>query len=185
MLSPILQKLLFINQFGINEGKIEILGSRYIMLYASDLLYLQEIDESKMYAFMKGNSKKDLKELIEHAKVYKGLKDESVKNIVALSSKVGKSSDGMIKTLQDLFELYGLGKMNIISLDNKAKKASIEIKDSTIAYAQLKKGKTKKPVCTITAGILAGMFSHIFEKDVDCIEKKCKAKGDDSCLFVI
>jgi predicted hydrocarbon binding protein len=84
-----------------------------------------------------------------------------------------------------LFELYGLGKMNIISLDNKAKKASIEIKDSTIAYAQLKKGKTKKSVCTITAGILAGIFSYVFEKDVDCIEKKCKAKGDDSCLFVI
>lgn len=185
MLSSMLQRLLFVNQFNINEGKIEILGSRYIMLNGSDLLLLQEIDESKMYAYMKGSTKKDLKELIEHAKVYKGLKDQSIKNIVKLSEKVGKNEEGMIKTLQDLFDLYGLGKMNITNLDNKNKKATIEITDSTIAYEQLKKKKTTRPVCTITAGILAGIFSHVFNKDVDCIEKKCMAKGDGSCVFVI
>jgi hypothetical protein len=79
MLSPLLQKLLFINQFNVNEGKIEIIGNSMIMLNASDLLVLQEMDETKMYASMKGNSKKDLKELIEHAKVYKGIKSESIK----------------------------------------------------------------------------------------------------------
>src|SRR5574344_2055747 len=95
MLSPLLQLLMFINQFGMNDGKIEVLGNRYVMLYASDLLYLQEIDESKMYTFMKGNSKKDLKELINHAKVYKRIKNESVKNIVTLSKKIGKSDEGV------------------------------------------------------------------------------------------
>ncbi len=185
MLSPLLQKLLFINQFNVNEGKIEILGNSMIMLNASDLLVLQEMDETKMYASMKGNSKKDLKELIEHAKVYKGIKSESIKNIVSLSEKVGKNSEGIIKTLQELFELYGLGKMNITVLDNEKKKATIEIKNSPLAKAKLKDGKSKKPCCTVTAGILAGMFSYIFKKDVDCIEKKCAAKGDDSCVFII
>jgi len=185
MLSPLLQRLLFINQFNINEGKIDILGSRYIMLNAADLFVLQEIDETKMYAFMKGSTKKDLKELIEHAKVYNGLKNQAVKNIVSLSSKIGKTEEGMIKTLQDLFELYGLGKITITNLDNKSKKASIEIKDSTIAQEHLKKKKASRPVCTITAGILAGIVSYVFDKDVDCIEKKCLAKGDSSCIFVI
>lgn len=176
---------MFINQFGMNDGKIEVLGSRYVMLYASDLLYLQEIDESKMYTFMKGNSKKDLKELINHAKVYKGLKNESVKNIVTLSKKIGKSDEGVVKTLQDLFELYGLGKINITNLDNKSKKASIEVVDSTIAFAKLKKGKSKKPVCIVVAGILAGIFSFIFKKDVNCVEKKCRAMGHPTCSFVV
>jgi predicted hydrocarbon binding protein len=176
---------MFINQFGINEGKIEILGSRFVMLYASDLLCLQEIDESKMYAFMKGSSKKDLSELINHAKVYKGLKNEAVKNIASLSQKIGKTDEGVVKTLQDLFELYGLGKMKITNLDNKNKKAAIEIMNSTIAFASLKNGKVKKLVCTVTAGILAGIFSFIFKTDVDCIEKKCRASGSSTCSFVV
>lgn len=176
---------MFINQFGISEGKIEVLGNRFVMLYASDLLYLQEIDESKMYAFIKGSSKKDLSELVNHAKVYKGLKNESVKNIASLSQKIGKSDEGVVRTLQELFELYGLGKMRITNLDNKNKKASIEILDSAIAFAKLKSGKSKKPVCTVTAGILAGIFSFIFKADVDCIEKKCRASGNSTCSFVV
>lgn len=186
MLSPLLQKLLFVNQFGINNGKIEILGGRYIMLNASDLWRLQEIDETKMYALMKDFSKGNIQSLIEHAKVYKGMKDESLKNIADLSKKVGKGDSGVINTLQSLFELYGLGKMNITNLDNKNKTTSIQISESTIALEELKKGKkSKETVCTITEGILAGLFSHIFGKDVDCIEKKCLAKGDDSCIFIV
>lgn len=185
MLSALLQRLMFVNQFKMSEGKIEVLGIRYAMLNASDLLCLQEIDESKMYASMKGNSKKDLKELINHAKVYKGLKNESIKNIVDLSKKIGKSDEGAVKVIQDLFELYGLGKMKIVHLDNNLKKASIEVVDSTLAFARLKEGKSKKPVCTVISGILAGIFSFLFKKDVDCIEKKCSAQGNSSCFFIV
>jgi predicted hydrocarbon binding protein len=186
MLSALLQKLLFINQFNIKEGKVEILGSRYIMLNASDLWRLQETDETKTYAVLKDVSKGNLKEMIEHAKVYKGLKDESLKNIADLSKRIGKSDEGVISTLQNLFELYGLGKMNITNLDNKNKQASILLSDSTIAKEQIKQsGKSKVPVCTVTKGILAGIFSYLFKHDVDCFEKKCMAKGDDMCAFVI
>ena len=49
MLSPLLQKLLFVNQFSIANGKVEILGSRHIMLDVSSIISLQEIDKTKVY----------------------------------------------------------------------------------------------------------------------------------------
>lgn len=184
-LSSLLQRLLFVNQFNIINGKIEILGNRYIMLDASDLLVLQDIDKTKMYNVAKDNSKSGIKNLVEHVSVYKGIKDQSLKNIAELSKKIGKTDDGVIKTLQSLFEIYGLGKLEIINLDNDKKKVLIRVKDSSMANSQLKKSKSKIPVCTLTSGILAGIFSYIFKKDVDCVEKKCLAKGEEICEFMI
>jgi predicted hydrocarbon binding protein len=184
MLSGLLQKLLFINQFNMVNGKIDILGDRYIMFNSSSILFLQELDSTKMYHVMKDASKGNTKSMIEHAKVYTGIKDESLKHIAGLSGKMG-SEEGMIKALQSLFEIFGLGKMNITDLDNKNKAAAIQVTDSTIALQELKKGKKKEVKCTITAGVIAGIFSHIFKKDVDCVEKKCLAKGDDICVFMV
>jgi len=184
-LSSLLQKLLFVNQFNILDGKIEVLGNRYIMLDASDLLILQDIDKTKTYSTAKNMSKNNLKNLVEHASVYKGIKDQSMKNIAELSKKIGKTDDGVIKTLQSLFEIYGLGKLEILNLDNANKKVLLRIKGSSLALAQLEKGKAKTPVCTLTSGVLAGIFSYIFKKDVDCIEKKCLAKGEEICEFAV
>ena len=185
MLSSLLQRLLFVNQFNIIDGKIEILGNRYIMLDASDFLVLQEIDKTKMYKVAKDLSKNNLSDMVEHAQVYKGMKDQSLQNIAELSKKIGKTDEGVIKTLQSLFELYGLGKLEIIDLNNEKRKAILRVHQSTLALAQLKKGKVRGPVCTLTAGILAGIFSYIFQKNVDCGENTCIAKGDSLCEFEI
>jgi len=185
MLSSLLQRLLFVNQFNIIDGKVEVLGTRYIMLDASDLLVLQEIDKTKCYKAAKDGTKSNLKELVEHANVYEGMKDQSLKNIAELSKKIGKTDEGVIKTLQSLFEIYGLGKLQILNLDNEKKKANLRVSDSSLAKAQLKKGKSKTPVCTLTSGILAGIFSYIFKKDVDCIETNCLGKGSQFCEFEI
>jgi len=185
MLSQLLQKLLFVNQFSIIDGKVEVLGSRYVMLNASDILALQEIDKTRMYKLMKSSSKGNIKAIIEHAKVYEGIKDESIKNIAELSRKVGKNKEGVVRTLQSLFELYGLGKMEITDLNNKDHRATIIVGSSSVAIEQLKKSKSKAAMCAVTAGILAGIFSYVFNEDVDCFEKKCLAKGDEFCLFIV
>ena len=155
------------------------------MLDANDLLVLQEIDKTKTYKTAKDSSKANLKSLVEHAAVYKGIKDQSLKNIAELSKKIGKTDEGVIKTLQSLFDIYGLGKLEIINLDNEKKKAILRVKDSSIAKAQLKISKSKTPVCALTSGILAGIFSYIFKKDIDCIENKCLAKAEEICEFLV
>lgn len=184
-LSPIIKKLLFVRQFDIDGGKIQLLGDREIMLHASALLELQDIDKTKVYDAAKKSSLKQMSGAVEHAEVYSKMKDVFITEIAALGKKIGETDQGVIKTLQEIFEVYGLGQMTIENLDNAGKKASIIIRDSTIADEWKEKygGKAKAPVCAITAGVIAGMFSYIFGKEVDCAEDKCKAEGSSYCMF--
>ena len=155
------------------------------MLHASALLELQEIDESKLYDIAKKSGKANISGAVEHAKVYGKMKDVFIEEIKQLGKKIGETDEGTIKTLQELFDIYGLGELIIEDIDNKSKQAIVEIKDSTIAdeYIEKKRAHSKAGVCAITAGVIAGMFSYIFGKEVDCVEQKCKASGNTNCVF--
>jgi len=185
MLSPLLQKLLFVKQFSMGSGKIDLLGSSYTMLDSSSLLALQNVDKTKMYSIAKSSTKAQVKSIVDHAQVYKGIKDESLRNIAELGKKVGNSDQGMIKTIQDIFDLCGLGKLEISDLNNKDKEATLKVHDSSLALAHVAKYKTKAKACAITAGTLAGVFTYLFDKNVECTEVKCKAEGQDFCVFEI
>jgi predicted hydrocarbon binding protein len=180
-LSNFLQKLLFVNEFRVKDGEIVLLKDKYIMLNAANLISLQEIDPEKLYGASKKSSKKDMDKMVKYANVYKKIKNQELKNIASLTKKIGKTDDGVTKTLETIFEVYGLGKLQIYDLDSTKKIAQIKIPNSTLAEGQ----KSDAPMCSITAGILAGIFSFIFNKDVDCIETKCRAMGDEFCKFEI
>jgi len=186
-LSPILKKLMFVRQFEIDQGKVKVLGDREIMLHASAILELQNLDETKLYDIAKKSGKANLSGAVEHAKVYGKMKDVFISEIAQLGKKIGESDEGMLKTLQELFNIYGLGEMVIEDLDNKNKSAIIVIRDSTIAeeWVSRYKAKSKVAVCTLTAGVIAGFFSYIFGKEVDCMEQKCKSSGNAHCIFKV
>lgn len=186
MLSPLLQRLLFVRQFGIDKGKIDILGGRYILLDDASILELQQIDETKLYDLAKKSSFKNLVDFVQHAKVYKNVKETAIIDIARLGKRIGDSDEGSIKTLQEIFNIFGLGELHIIDLNNKDKKAKLRLSDSSIAHVYVERHKkSKEPVCTITSGILAGMFSFIFDKEVDCVETSCLAQGKQGCEFVV
>gem|GEM_PF-1728992 len=187
MLSPLLKKLLFVRQFSVADGKISILGKRHVMLPDDALLELQNIDNSRLYDIVKDATFKQLAEFIEHAAVYKQLKEVMLLDILALSKKLGAGEEGALRTLQDVFDVYGLGKLVIIDLDNTRKRVSARVYESSIAQAWLAKNKTKSKTatCTLTAAVLAGIFSYLFKKSVDCVEGKCLAKGNSCCEFLI
>ena len=163
MISAFLKKLLFVRQFSIEDGKIEMLGGREVMLPSSFIFAIQ-----------------DNKDIYE---ISKKLTFEKIKE---LGDKIGSSEDGLIRNVKDIYETFGLGPLEIINLKNKEKEAIIAIKDSTIAkeYLKLKK-QSKGPQCVLIAGILAGMFSYLFESDVNAIESKCSCSGSPYCLFNI
>lgn len=184
-LSPILKKLMFVRQFEIDQGKIKVLGDREIMIHASAILELQNMDETKLYDIAKEAGKANISGAVEHAKVYGKMKDVFISEIAELGKKIGETDEGTLKTLQQLFDIYGLGQMAIEDINNKDKTAIIMVKDSSLAdeFLEKKKSKSKTAVCTLTSGVIAGMFSYIFGKEVDCVEEKCKAKGEGNCLF--
>ncbi|MEI6732005.1 MAG: V4R domain-containing protein [archaeon] len=186
-LSPILKKFLFVRQFDMDNGKVTLLGDRRIMLDASAVLELQDLDETKLYDVGKKSGLQNLSGFVEHAKVYGKMKDVFMSDITMLGKKIGSSDQGAIRTLQDIFNIFGLGEMTIQEIDNSGKKAIISLRESTLASEWTLKYKksSKNTVCALTAGVIAGMFSYIFGKPVDCIEASCKAQGKGYCLFKV
>ncbi|MBI5390895.1 hypothetical protein HZB02_05360 [Candidatus Woesearchaeota archaeon] len=165
MFSPFIKKLMFARQFSIDNGVIELIGKRQVMLPSEALLYFDLIDEKKAYEL----AKKSGKETIEY-----------------YAKRLGGSSEGMLKIIEEIFESFGLGKMKVTKFDGIQKVVEIIIPDSTIGHvAKEKYKKTKDPACCITAGMLAGMFSFLLKKDVQCKEVTCIAMGHGGCKFEI
>jgi len=165
MLSAFLKRLLFARQFFIINGKIEVLGVKQIMFPSALFLDLQEVDSKKVYSL----AKKQLRQTMG-----------------VFGKKLGASGEGLLKEVIDIYETFGLGELQVVDLDNKAKKALVRIHNSPIAEAALlEKSKSKTPVCVITSGTLSGMFSYLFGVDVDAEEKFCALQKKDYCEFVI
>jgi len=45
--------------------------------------------------------------------------------------------------------------------------------------------ESKKPVCRILSSIIVGMCAIVFKEKFSCEEIKCKAMGDNSCVFLL
>lgn len=58
----------------------------------------------------------------------------------------------------------------------------VNIFDSAVARTL---GDVGKPVCHIYAGLLAGFFSTLVKKDLNCIEIQCYSMGETYCKFLL
>jgi predicted hydrocarbon binding protein len=142
MLSGFVKKLLFARQFFIIDGKIEVLGKKQILLPSDLIIELEKIDSKKVYDISKRHVQQNME---EYAK------------------KIGTTSQGMLKSMQDIFEIFGIGKPEVIICDGKKKEAVIRFHNPPIK--ELCDNKTDP---ALLPGALAGMYSFIFKKDVNC-----------------
>lgn len=95
----------------------------------------------------------------------------------------GQTKKEVIEEFLKYLEYWGLGSVDIITLEvEKEIKSLIRIYDCSFSqYYE----KSNKPVCYITAGIIAGLFSAVLNKKVSVKERKCKALGDNFCEFEV
>ena len=154
MISPFLTKLLFARQFSMINGKIEILSKKQILLPSEIILILQD-KKSSSYVPIKKAIRKITKEY---------------------ATKIGRTGEGLLKIMGDIFETWGLGRWKVIDLDNKKIKCIIRLYGSP--FLNVKKSKLD-----ITAAIISGMFSHFFNKDVNA--KRVSSKGLDYIEYII
>jgi len=159
MLSPFLKKLLFVRQFSIDKGQIDILGQNQIMLPSDLIAELQ---------------------IIDHDKVYNIVKKHITVSMESYAKRIGSSTTGIIKSSQDIFETFGLGQFQILKLDNPKKIANITILKSSICDS-CKKLKLKKEGCLLEAA-LAGMFAFLFKTEVT-VETKGSKQGNIQFLI--
>ncbi|MEM5883162.1 MAG: 4-vinyl reductase [Candidatus Aenigmatarchaeota archaeon] len=93
------------------------------------------------------------------------------------------TKEEVIKEFLKYLEYWGFGSVDIISLEVEKEIKSL-IRIYGCPFSQYYE-KSNKPVCYITAGIIAGLFSAILNKKVSIKERKCKAVGDNFCEFEV
>ncbi len=80
------------------------------------------------------------------------------------------------------FTSQGWGNWDIDLSEQKNGFMFINIFDSSVARTL---GDVGKPVCHIYAGLFAGFFSALVQKELDCIEIHCYAMGETYCKFIL
>lgn len=80
------------------------------------------------------------------------------------------------------FIAQGWGNWEVDMSDQKNGFMFINIFDSAVARTL---GDVGKPVCHIYAGLFAGFFSDLINKDLGCIELQCYAMGETYCKFLL
>jgi len=158
MISPFLKKLLFARQFSIADGKINILGKRQILLPADVIFNLGEINPKIVYKSVKSAMRKDM---TDYAK------------------KLGSSDEGMLMVMSELFDTFGLGSMEIVNIENKKRRCIIRIHNPQM------NGKSGEDNSMLTPAVLSGMFSFLFNKDVDAKKVNAGAGGTIYNEYVI
>jgi predicted hydrocarbon binding protein len=74
----------------------------------------------------------------------------------------------------------GWGKSEI-TVDYEGKKATVTLQNCITA----RKTRSTEPSCTFLTGYFEGFFEKLFNKETQCIETACIAKGDAVCEFQI
>ncbi len=158
MFSDFIKKLMFTRKFYMNKGAIEILNRKHVLLSSSILSSLQN---KTMYNEMKKVAQQDIH---EYCNIF------------------GSKRQDLIKNIENIFNMYGLGMLELKNVDFQKNDVKLCLYNSTIAHNN---GFTEGCNCKMAAGILAGIFSYLFDNNIDCEEIKCYSKGDEYCEFIL
>jgi len=94
----------------------------------------------------------------------------------------GKTKQEIIKKVMWIISAKGFGAPEVIYIDDKENTITLSVRNS---YNVIGYEKTSFPVCHTLAGVIAGIFSVIFDQECECFEKECSAMGAESCMFEI
>jgi CheY-like chemotaxis protein len=76
----------------------------------------------------------------------------------------------------------GWGAFHLALFDPVAERIYIDVENSAFAEAY---GKTSGGVCHLIRGVVSGLATAIFGKNITASETNCIAKGDEKCSFVV
>lgn len=156
-----MQKLILARQINFQKGKIELLKQRLSVFPTSVFVELIENNPSII------------------PDVYSATK-ESAKSFAGGIKEKHKFSGQQLKTwLKDIIEFAGWGEAEFHIYDENNFKALVYVRDSSAAFL----AKKKDFVDHSLRGFFAGGGSISMGKELECIEVKCKAKGDSLCEF--
>jgi predicted hydrocarbon binding protein len=164
-LSDFIKKLMFIHQFNISKGDVSMLGVHDILLPAEILQLIN-------------TPNKDL---------YKKLKATFKRTFDVFLMKIGSSTlEQKYQNMMDILNTMGIGDVEQEFINSAQHQAIMKVYKSPLIELAIQNGeKNKGPYCNVTKAILAGAFSSLFNRDIDCTETKCSITGTEYCQFAI
>lgn len=84
--------------------------------------------------------------------------------------------------LTDMFSHHGWGLVKLDLSRHEQGLVVVTVHDPLFAAFV---DKAELPIESLTAGVLAGFFTTVFEQDLDCVQTSCKARGDRESRFLI
>ncbi len=166
MLNRFLDKYIFTNMIRFKDNNFHMMNIPFLIFPIDALISLSSVNDAE-----------------KQKQFYLAFKDSSKKFFMPRFKEIGIDNKKKMDFLKDFFSASGWGVVQIIDLDFETKKSIIILDDSP--FAKQLKGKTKFPSDNILRGIFAGIFSILFEDDIDCVEVECFALNAKSCKFVI
>ncbi len=102
---------------------------------------------------------------------------------ITIGKEYGFAFKDYTKWFADIINLSGWGMLAWKDVDEAGRRGVISFSNSIIASSL--KGKVKTQCDHVMRGFIAGGASVAFKEDMDVIEEKCVAAGDDECVFII
>jgi len=87
-----------------------------------------------------------------------------------------KEEDDMFANFLALLQFMGYSKITV-------EEEQIAVKSSPTAEEHLKADYEEKKVCYFLTGMLTGAYQRVYSSDRQFTETKCKAAGDEKCVF--
>ncbi|MEM5882261.1 MAG: 4-vinyl reductase [Candidatus Aenigmatarchaeota archaeon] len=173
------------------DGIIEYFNRRLIFL-PRNVFYIIRLEIEKSF---KGYSKKILYDIgfksgMDIASMFVKSKNLSIKEKINVVLKIGIINS--LKISKDdkysmSYKIGGYGKhagwlSDFEIVEETENYVLVKIYDSFETF--LVSEKQNEPICHFFRGVLAGLTAVIWGREVkECVEEKCKAKGDEYCLF--
>ncbi len=155
------------------RGRLEWNGDRYVLLRPGLLVNLQKQLEQTVGASTKG--------ILYLAGEKSGRDGTQQSGDLLRRLGTARVSDAEASAgTSDASGLMGWGRYAVTSLDLASGRAVVTLDGSPIAELY---GPSKKPVCHLLAGWIAGIAAHVFAREFLCEEVTCGAQGKERCEF--
>ena len=119
-----------------------------------------------------------------HKKIYLAVKKSTAEQLMKeFGANFGVEKKKELDLVETFFTASGWGQIQSIDLQAESKRAILVLDNSP--FASKLKGKTQLSADVFLRGVLAGIFSKIFEEDIDCVEAECAALTGERCKFIV
>jgi predicted hydrocarbon binding protein len=99
-----------------------------------------------------------------------------------LSIKYGLRGESLISALIQATKAIGWGQIEDFDMNEKGLVGSVKVR---MCFEALMRGHREEKVCHWSRGFVAGFLSQVVGKNVEAVETKCIATGDEICEFEV